>query len=95
MSDYFCFKCKKSVPLAAGERVGRRDTCPHCSSDMHVCLNCRHYERTAYNECREPQAERVLDKDRSNMCDYFSYRAGAAAGDKPKDQVKKLDELFK
>ena len=29
------------------------------------------------NDCREPQAQRVLDKTRSNFCDFFSCKRGA------------------
>ena len=62
-----------------GERVGRRDTCPRCGVDLHACRQCRFYDTTAYNECREPQAERVLDKIRSNFCDYFAPGDAAAS----------------
>jgi hypothetical protein len=51
----------------------------------------------SYNECREPQAERVVDKEKSNFCDFFTpRRSGAAAGAPSKDDLlKKLDDLFK
>jgi hypothetical protein len=64
---------------------------------VRVCLNCNHHDRSAYNECREPQAERVLDKDRRNQCDYFSLRQGARpGGTSPADDARKrLDDLFK
>jgi hypothetical protein len=58
--------------LGAIERVGRRDTCLGCGVDLHACRQCRFYDVRVYNECREPQAERVLDKTRSNFCDYFA-----------------------
>ncbi len=31
------------------------------------------YERQAANECREPNADRVLDKEVGNFCEYFSF----------------------
>jgi hypothetical protein len=58
--------------LGATLRVGRRDTCPRCGVDLHSCRQCRFHDPRAYNECREPQAERVLDKERGNICDYFA-----------------------
>lgn len=67
-----CFACGAAVDLASGERVGFRDECPSCSADLHVCRNCRHHDPTAYNECRESNAERVSQRDRANRCDYFS-----------------------
>ena len=65
-----CRSCGGDAGVA--ERVGRRDTCPRCGVDLHACRQCRFHDATAYNECREPQAERVLDKTHSNFCDYFA-----------------------
>ncbi|MBI4411014.1 MAG: hypothetical protein HY541_00835 [Deltaproteobacteria bacterium] len=65
---------------------------------MHICKNCEFYDRAAYNECSEPQAERVLDKEKSNFCDYFlAGRGGSrtAPTDPAAEAKKKLEELFK
>jgi hypothetical protein len=69
MLSLTCHACghQQSLPSPPG----RRDECPKCRADLHVCKNCQHYESTAYNECREPVAERVQEKDRSNFCDHF------------------------
>jgi hypothetical protein len=51
-----------------------------------------------YNQCRESQAERVLDKDRSNFCDYFSfheYCSDAKAKEGGETTRDKLEALFK
>jgi hypothetical protein len=92
-----CYQCKKALDVT--DKIGRTETCPFCDADLHCCLNCRFYDSGAYNECCENQAERVLDKDRSNFCDYFSFRhvpekeqAAAETGSK-KDNP--LDTLFK
>ncbi len=91
-----CYKCKNEVKV--DKIVGRKDICPFCQSDLRCCLNCRHYDPGSYNQCREPQADRVLDKDRSNFCDYFNFR-DSAPEDKSKQNNgsirKKLDDLFK
>ncbi|MFN7685299.1 MAG: hypothetical protein ACK5QT_07810 [Oligoflexia bacterium] len=50
---------------------GRQDTCRHCGRDTRTCRACVHYEPSANNQCRENQADRVVDKERSNFCDYF------------------------
>lgn len=70
-----CFQCAKEMSFA--ERVGLRDECPSCGEDAHVCRNCEFYDAKVYNECREPQAERIQEKVRANRCDYFRPRAGA------------------
>jgi hypothetical protein len=90
-----CHQCGESNDT--GERVGRRDVCRRCGADLHVCLNCEYYDPKAYNECREPQAERVLEKDKANFCDYFSPggEGRSKADSKQDDAKKKLEELFK
>ena len=41
-------------------------------------------------------AERVVDKDRANFCDYFSLGAGGGGAGEDQDAArKKLDDLFK
>jgi hypothetical protein len=76
-----CFSCNAEVALSAGERVGFRDECESCHTDLHACLNCAHYDASAYNECRESSAERVSDRDRANRCEYFAPGdAGTDAG---------------
>lgn len=92
-----CASCKKEIPVL--DRVGRCEVCPHCRSDLHTCTNCGHYDLSAYNECREPQADRVLEKDRSNFCDYFTPARKVASGNATLDPAaeakKKLEALFK
>ncbi|MCM2322163.1 MAG: hypothetical protein NDJ90_02770 [Oligoflexia bacterium] len=58
---------------------GRADTCRQCGRDTKTCKGCEHYDSGSNNECRENQAERVLDKERSNFCDYFRPRAGTGS----------------
>lgn len=65
-----CRAC--GTDLGGVERVGRRDTCSRCGVDLHSCRQCRFHDLRAYNECAEPQAERVLDKNRGNFCEYFT-----------------------
>jgi predicted RNA-binding Zn-ribbon protein involved in translation (DUF1610 family) len=91
-----CHSCRKEIAIE--RKVGRAETCPSCGADLHVCLNCRFYSPAAYNDCAEPQAERVVDKRRSNFCDYFVFiddaaRKGQSA--KKDDTRSKLDALFK
>ena len=89
-----CFSCNKA--LYSPEKPGRRDTCPGCGADLRVCRNCRFYDATAYNECREPVAERVVEKEKGNFCDYFVF-GGDSVGEKKKEAAevkKKLDDLF-
>lgn len=89
-----CFSCKKEV--SAGTRPGRGESCPSCGADLKACLNCRFYERGVYNDCREPSAERVVDKAKANFCDFFEFSDSAGALDaKKEDPMEKLKALFK
>ena len=76
---------------------GRRDDCSKCHADVHVCRNCKFYDRAAYNECREPSADRVVEKDRANFCDF--YQPGNPDGPSEDDAQAKLraaaEALFK
>ncbi len=94
----YCYKCGSELILPPGQ-VSRGAECDKCKSDARVCKNCQHYDPAAYNECRERQAERVLDKERSNMCDYFHLaqdRKPGAKNNQAKDKaLSALDDLFK
>ncbi len=89
-----CFSCGKE--LIFSERIGLREECDQCRSDVHVCRNCHFYDPKVYNECRETQAEIVQEKDRANRCDDFQPRQGASAGVDKAAQLKAAAEaLFK
>ncbi len=66
-----CWNC--GAELTALD-YGRADTCRNCGRDTKACMGCEFYERGTNNDCRESQAERVVDKERSNFCDYFRPR---------------------
>jgi hypothetical protein len=41
-------------------------------------VHCSFYSPGHHNDCREPQAERVVDKRAANFCDFFRFREAAA-----------------
>lgn len=88
-----CWNCGAELtPLD----YGRQDTCRKCGRDTRNCLNCEMHDRSYNNECRENQADRVVDKERSNFCDYFKPKAGGAGAGKARDEMKAAAEaLFK
>jgi len=91
-----CHACQKFLDVKIP--VGRQELCPFCGSDLHCCRNCAFYAKGAYNECREPQAERVLEKGRSNFCDFFAFREGSPDLKETADKASarmKLESLFK
>jgi hypothetical protein len=89
-----CHVCSRT--LTYDDVLPRGSTCESCGADLRCCRNCAFYDPTAYNECSEPSAERVLDKDRANFCDYFTARAQTGGGEQSADSGAKaeLDRLF-
>jgi hypothetical protein len=67
-----CHRCGRELSLIA--KIQRADGCPYCHSDLKCCLNCRLHDPGANNQCLEPQAEWVTDKDKANFCEFFEFR---------------------
>lgn len=94
MIELNCFHCGTALKYA--DRIGLREECPQCHEDVHCCRNCQFYDPKVYNECREPAADKVREKERANHCDYFSPGAGEGGGGKKKDDLLAAAEaLFK
>lgn len=65
-----CYRC--GAPLdALSLPLSRRDQCPACSADLHVCKMCSYFDATAPRQCREDGADDVSEKERPNFCDWF------------------------
>ena len=89
-----CAFCSKEMEFEG--KVSRNDTCPHCGRDLHCCLQCKFYDLGSYNECKEVMAERVVDKDRNNFCDYFVLKGTKVSQFGRKAVAKQaLEDLFK
>jgi hypothetical protein len=92
-----CYKCSSELDFKIGETVGRSAECAVCRSDVRCCCNCEFYDAKSYNECSEPQAERVVEKERANFCDYFrlGQKTGENSAEQAKEEaLKKLNDLF-
>jgi hypothetical protein len=63
-----CHACDEAIRL---EPIGPRDVCDRCQAYLHCCKQCDFYEPGAHNDCREPQAEMIADKNAGNFCDWF------------------------
>ena len=89
-----CSFCDKQMEVNG--TVIRSDTCPHCGRDLRCCVQCKFYDPGSYNECKEVSAERVVDKERANFCDYFIIK-GARENVSGKEAMAKqaLENLFK
>ena len=89
-----CHHCGSEIRILG--KVSRAETCPKCDEDVHCCLNCEHYDTSAHNRCREPQAEWVTDREKANFCDFFTASRKVASRVADSDLAKKaFDNLFK
>lgn len=92
---FHCFSCGESLEFV--DRVGFREECSKCGEDCHCCKNCEFYDPGSYNECREPSADVVREKDRANYCEYFQANGSARAGEgsSKDDLMSAAEALFK
>lgn len=72
-----CFRCGAAID--PDRAIVREDDCPECGQDLHCCRNCRFHDPTRNNQCSEPQADWVADKDRANFCEFFVFADRPAA----------------
>ena len=88
-----CWNC--ATELTAID-YGRNDSCPKCGRDTKTCKGCGFFDPSYNNQCKENQAERVVDKERSNFCDYFVPSSKNGPGTQSKADLKAAAEaLFK
>jgi hypothetical protein len=91
-----CVFCGEEIQIQGV--VNRQDTCHHCNRDLRCCKQCKFYDQGAYNECREVSAERIIEKERANFCDYFALRGSKKQGgrvNRARDAKMALEALFK
>jgi hypothetical protein len=88
-------KCHKCGALVDIEKASRRDECRACGADLRVCLNCTFYDEGRANQCFEPQAEKVKEKDRSNYCDFFQFKQNGAKASEKEAAGKLWKDLFR
>lgn len=99
MTDSVCFNCQKTLVLPDDLKISRQDTCEYCGAHLRSCKMCHFYDLSAYNDCREPNAERVVEKEKANFCSYFQVSDGSSGPNKETYDKQKLfnaaEELFK
>lgn len=94
-----CYKCANTLPdLPSGPNLGRSETCPSCGRWVRCCKNCRHFH--APNDCREPQADWVRDREAANFCEFFALATSQSSSPDSSDEAKDgpqdaFDALFK
>lgn len=79
-----CFRCGESLATFSLP-LSRRDQCPQCSADIHVCKMCVHFDASVPRQCREDGADDVTEKERPNFCDWFVASENAFDPDRKAD----------
>ncbi len=77
--------------------LGRLAECKACHAELHACRLCEFFDPHIADQCREPVADFVKEKERANFCDYFlpHPHAYVPAKDGESQAAKaKLDTLF-
>ncbi len=91
---YICWTCKHE--LAMEVKVQRRDECPACMADLHVCKNCRFWDPGYHNECRENAAYYIRDREKANFCMAFEFKSTSEEDAAEADDARaKLEAMFK
>ena len=98
MATRQCQFCGAAVTLA--DPIPRESSCEGCRHDFRACRQCRHYDPSRHNQCRETEAEMVEDKERRNFCEFFDftsapYRPGGRDAGREAQARAKLEGLFK
>ena len=81
-----CYKCNAVITQGVDSPMPLEAVCEQCSSWLHSCANCAHYDEYSAKKCREPKAEFVFDRLGKNVCAFFKLKAGARTG----EQVRKM-----
>jgi hypothetical protein len=90
-----CFKCRKELELSANSDIPRGEQCPDCFADLRSCKMCMFHDSMSYNECREPSADRVVDKEKANFCDYYKIGEIKNLNDSSSNAASIAESLFK
>jgi hypothetical protein len=94
-NGFICYHCHKKIPVFGPIKIARTEECPYCSTSLHCCKMCKFFDSTVYNECLESNAERIVDKEKANFCDYFNLSSGTSNKASREDLLKSADSLFK
>ncbi len=91
-----CWKCGEPVKRSRLP-IRRLDECQVCRTPLHVCRMCRHYDTRLINGCRHDHADKVVEKEHANFCQFFRPRSNANLSPVNRESNAarfELDELF-
>jgi hypothetical protein len=98
MNDTIIGKCWQCGEGLQNIDYGRETNCRSCDKPTRVCRNCRWYAPSRPNQCEEPMADRVMEKEKANFCGYFEPTAdplGSEASESKDSLRQAAEDLFK
>lgn len=88
-----CWKCATALDLSV--KATRYDSCPACDADLRCCRNCRFWDRSYHNECRENVSTFIRDREKANFCSAFEFSKTSDADRSEADTARaRLEALF-
>ncbi len=75
-----CWRCGAPLRDDLPRIFPRLEKCLACSSDLHVCRQCRFYAPQYTTRCSHDRAEPAREIDVANFCAHFRPRPGAYGG---------------
>ncbi len=94
-----CWNCGRATGIEG--KVTRVDQCTECMADLRCCRGCRHFDPHRRAQCKEPVEKPIVNKEKSNFCDFFQMRnvvkkpGGVSTQTESKEDRKKaFDDLF-
>lgn len=92
MQKAHCYQCGEAL-TAMILPVSRREECPSCRAEVHVCRMCLHYRANRQQWCAEDRAEPPSSTERANFCDYYALNENAWSGQGENPDQASLDQL--
>ena len=74
--DMQCWKCGKELKNLLLP-FSRYEECINCNADLHACIACKNFSLSVSNGCNEERADLIVEKEKSNFCEYFSANTAA------------------
>lgn len=95
MKNITCYHCNKSIPILGAFKIHRTEECPYCMTSLHCCRMCEFFDPKVYNECKETNADRIVDKEKANFCDYFTLSDRLNQASSKEELLDLASSLFK
>jgi len=70
---FVCWKCTQELEKDMMPIVPLSQ-CKSCSTDLHVCVTCEHYDSKYSGKCNSDEAEIMHELEQANFCNYFSLK---------------------